>query len=199
MLHREGQCQTGKLLAGIAGIMGGEYSGATETTTDVLLEIAYFNPERIGVTGRKLGLASDARTRFERGVDPLFLDDGLAILTGLITDICGGEATETVRAGNPPAEAKVIQFDPGLTSRLGGIDVSQDQQRAILEALDFEVGNDWQVACPPRRHDIEGAADLVEEVVRIHGLDHVESVALPRAEGVARPTASPQQKVEPSD
>ena len=180
----------------IAGIMGGEYSGATEKTTDVLLEIAYFNPERIGVTGRKLGLASDARTRFERGVDPLFLDDGLAILTGLITDICGGEATETVRAGNPPAEAKVIQFDPGLTSRLGGIDVSQDQQRTILEALDFEVGKDWQVACPPRRHDIEGAADLVEEVVRIHGLDHVESVALPRAEGVARPTASPQQKVE---
>jgi phenylalanyl-tRNA synthetase beta chain len=180
----------------IAGIMGGEHSGATESTTDVLLEIAYFDPERIGVTGRKLGLASDARTRFERGVDSAYLDDGLAILTSLILKTCGGEPTEVARAGTPPAEPKRIKFDPRLTSRLGGVDVPQDEQRAILEALDFTVGDDWQVTCPPRRHDIEGPADLVEEVVRIHGLDHVASVALPRAEGVARPTASPQQKLE---
>ncbi|QYJ07184.1 phenylalanine--tRNA ligase subunit beta [Qipengyuania flava] len=180
----------------IAGIMGGEHSGATEGTTDVLLEIAYFDPERIGVTGRKLGLASDARTRFERGVDPAYLDDGLAILTSLILKTCGGEPTEVVRAGTPPAEPKVVKFDPRLTSRLGGVDVGQDEQRAILEALDFRVEDDWQVTCPPRRHDIEGPADLVEEVVRIHGLDHVASVALPRAEGVAKPTASPQQKLE---
>ena len=180
----------------VAGIMGGEHSGVTEATTDVLLEIAYFDPERIGVTGRKLGLASDARTRFERGVDPAFLDDGLALLTSLIQRICGGEASEVVRAGQPPVEPKVVAFDPALTRDLGGIDVAQDEQRRILTALEFGVGSDWQVTCPPRRHDIEGPADLVEEVVRIHGLDNVASVALPRADGVAKPTATPLQQTE---
>ncbi|WP_369026568.1 phenylalanine--tRNA ligase subunit beta [Qipengyuania sp. RANM35] len=180
----------------VAGIMGGEHSGVTEDTTDVLLEIAYFDPTRIGVTGRKLGLASDARTRFERGVDPAFLDDGLALLTSLIQRICGGEASEVVRAGQPPEEAKVIAFDPTLTARLGGVEVDEAEQRRILEALDFTVGSDWQVTCPLRRHDIEGAADLVEEVVRIHGLDKVASAPLPRMDGVARPTATPLQKME---
>ena len=180
----------------IAGIMGGEESSVQPDTTDVLLEIAYFDPERIGVTGRKLGLASDARTRFERGVDPAWLDEGLESLTSLIQRFCGGEASEIVRAGTPPTEPKVIAFDPGLTARLGGVEVAEDEQKRILKALDFSVGADWQVACPPRRHDIEGAADLVEEVVRIHGLDAVESVALPRAEGVARPTATPMQVLE---
>ncbi|MFK4004834.1 phenylalanine--tRNA ligase subunit beta [Qipengyuania sp. NPDC077563] len=180
----------------IAGIMGGEHSGATTDTTDVLLEIAYFDPERIGVTGRKLGLASDARTRFERGVDPAFLDEGLALLTNLIVKTCGGTPSEVVRAGQPPVEAQVIAFDPALTARLGGVEVADDTQRAILESLDFTVGADWSVTCPPRRHDIEGAADLVEEVVRIYGLDKVESVPLPRQPGVARPTATPLQKLE---
>ncbi|MCA0910290.1 phenylalanine--tRNA ligase subunit beta [Qipengyuania gaetbuli] len=180
----------------VAGIMGGEHSGVTEGTTDVLLEVAYFDPERIGVTGRKLGLASDARTRFERGVDPAFLDDGLALLTSLIQRICGGEASEVVRAGQPPVEPKVVAFEPALTRDLGGIDVAEDEQRRILTALEFSVGSDWQVTCPPRRHDIEGPADLVEEVVRIHGLDNVASVALPRADGVAKPTATPLQQTE---
>ncbi|MCA0979045.1 phenylalanine--tRNA ligase subunit beta [Qipengyuania flava] len=180
----------------IAGIMGGEHSGATTDTTEVLLEIAYFDPERIGVTGRKLGLASDARTRFERGVDPAFLDEGLALLTNLIVKTCGGTPSEVVRAGQPPVEAQVIAFDPALTARLGGVEVADDTQRAILESLDFAVGADWSVTCPPRRHDIEGAADLVEEVVRIYGLDNVESVPLPRQPGVARPTATPLQKLE---
>ena len=180
----------------IAGIMGGEHSGATEGTTDVLLEIAYFDPERIGVTGRKLGLASDARTRFERGVDPAFLDEGLDLLTDLIVKTCGGTPSEMVRAGQPPIEAKVIAFDPALTTRLGGVEVDEEAQRAILESLDFSVDTNWSVTCPPRRHDIEGPADLVEEVVRIHGLDKVESVPLPRQPGVARPTATPLQKLE---
>ncbi|NNC53923.1 MAG: phenylalanine--tRNA ligase subunit beta [Erythrobacter sp.] len=180
----------------IAGIMGGEHSGATETTTDILLEIAYFDPERIGVTGRKLGLASDARTRFERGVDPEYLDDGLAILTSLITKTCGGEPTEVVRAGTPPVSALTIKFDPRLTERLGGLAVPQEEQRAILTSLDFTVGDDWTVTCPPRRHDIEGPADLVEEVVRIHGIDEVESKPLPRRPGVALPTATPLQQAE---
>ncbi|MET4131727.1 phenylalanyl-tRNA synthetase beta chain [Porphyrobacter sp. MBR-155] len=180
----------------VAGIMGGEDSGVSETTTDVLLEIAYFDPVRIGATGRKLGLASDARIRFERGVDPDFLDDGLDLLTGLIVELAGGTPTETVRAGSPPSAAKVIAFDPGLTLRLGGVDVAVGEQRRILERLGFTVSAGWQVTCPLRRHDIEGAADLVEEVVRIHGLDTVASVPLPRTEGVARPTATPQQKLE---
>lgn len=180
----------------IAGIMGGEDSGVSDSTTDVLLEIAYFDPPRIGATGRKLGLASDARTRFERGVDPEFLDEGLDLMTGLIVELAGGTPSEVVRAGSPPAEAKVIAFDPGLTLRLGGVEVAEAEQRRILESLGFNVDAQWNVTCPLRRHDIEGAADLVEEVVRIHGLDKVESVPLPRADGVARPTATAAQVLE---
>jgi phenylalanyl-tRNA synthetase beta chain len=180
----------------IAGIMGGEHSGVSESTTDVLLEIAYFDPARIGMTGRRLGLASDARGRFERGVDPAFLDDGLELLTSTIIDICGGEASEVVRAGSPPSVPKTVSYDPVLAERLGGVTIPPGEQRRILEALDFAVSDDWQVTAPLRRHDIEGPADIVEEVVRIHGLDQVASVALPRADGVARPTATPAQKLE---
>ena len=180
----------------IAGIMGGEHSGVSAGTTDVLLEIAYFNPDRIGATGRKLGLASDARTRFERGVDPTFLDEGLDLLTAMILKICGGEASEVVRAGSPPSAPTVVDYDPGLAERLGGIAISEEEQRRTLSALEFRVSPDWRVTAPLRRHDIEGPADIVEEVVRIHGLDSIESVALPRADGVARPTATPEQAIE---
>ncbi len=180
----------------IAGIMGGIDSGCSESTTDVLLEIAYFDPERIGMTGRKLGLATDARTRFERGVDPAFLEDGLDLLTGMIVELAGGTASEKVRAGSPPSGPQMVQFDPSLTQRLGGVSVSEAEQRRILQSLDFEVGDDWRVTVPLRRHDVEGPADLVEEVVRIHGIDNVASVALPRADGVARPTASREQQLE---
>jgi phenylalanyl-tRNA synthetase beta chain len=181
---------------GIGGIMGGEGTGVQADSTDVLLEIAYFDPARSGVTGRKLGLATDARTRFERGVDPEFLDEGLDLLTGLIVELAGGTPSEVIRAGSPPSEAKVVLFDTSLTTRLGGVEVADEEQRSILESLGFAVSDDWQVTCPLRRHDIEGPADLVEEVVRIHGLDKVDSVALPRVDGVARPTASPQQLLE---
>jgi phenylalanyl-tRNA synthetase beta chain len=180
----------------IAGIMGGEHSGVADDTTDVLLEIAYFDPERIGATGRKLGLASDARTRFERGVDPAFLDEGLDLLTAMILKICGGEPSEVVRAGSPPITPTIIEYDPGLAETLGGIAISEEEQRRTLGALEFRVSPDWRVTAPLRRHDIEGPADIVEEVVRIHGLDLVESVALPRADGVARPTATPEQATE---
>ena len=177
----------------IGGIMGGEESSVTEGTTDVLLEIAYFDPARIGPTGRKLGLATDARTRFERGVDPEFLDDGLALLTDLIVQSCGGTPSEVVRIGQPPVERQTIAYDPALAERLGGVAIPEAEQRATLAALDFEVADDWTVSVPSRRHDVEGPADIVEEVVRIHGLDHVESVPLSRADGVAKPTASPEQ------
>lgn len=180
----------------IAGIMGGEHSSVQHDTTDVLLEIAYFNPDSIGVTGRKLGLATDARTRFERGVDPAWLDGGLDGLTGLILRFCGGEASEAVHAGTAPSDARTVPYDPELTQKLGGVAVSEAEQRRILAALDFGVSDDWTVTVPLRRHDIEGPADIVEEVVRIHGLDHVESVALTGNVGVAAPTATPEQVLE---
>jgi phenylalanyl-tRNA synthetase beta chain len=180
----------------IAGIMGGEHSGIADNTTDVLLEIAYFKPERIAKTGQTLALTSDARTRFERGIDPAFLDDAVAILTGLIIEHCGGTPSEIVRAGTPPLEARTLSYDPMLCGALGGIDVAPDRQRAILESLGFTVAGDWAVTIPSWRRDVDGPADLVEEVVRIVGLDHIASTPLPRTDGVARPTATPVQKVE---
>ena len=180
----------------IAGIMGGEHSGCSDETTDVLLEVAYFDPVRIGETGRALNLTSDARARFERGVDPAFLDAGLAILTELIVEICGGEPSEVIQAGNPPAGTKVIAYDPGMAEGLGGVAIPGDRQREILAALGFHADAQFNVTVPSWRPDVDGAPDLVEEVVRIHGLDNVASVALPRVDGVARPTATPAQKLE---
>ena len=185
----------------IAGIMGGEHSGCSEATTDVLLEVAYFDPERIAATGRKLGLTSDARSRFERGVDPQFLEAGLDILTDLILRICGGEASEVIRAGTPPQGTKDISYNPALAKTLGGVDVAAEEQRRILSALGFVSASDWTVTAPGWRPDVDGAPDIVEEVIRIHGLDKVASVSLPRAAnnldgGVARPTATPAQKLE---
>lgn len=180
----------------IAGIMGGEHSGVGDDTRDVLLEIAYFAPERIAATGLKLNLTSDARSRFERGVDPGFLDTGLDLLTALIVEICGGEASEVVCAGAPPSGAKVVAYSPILAGSLGGVAVPDAEQRHILGALGFAVSEDWNVTAPGWRPDIDGAPDIVEEVIRIHGLDNVESVPLPRADGVARPTATPGQKLE---
>ncbi len=208
----------------IAGIMGGEHSGCSQSTTDVLLEVAYFTPERIAKTGQALALTSDARTRFERGVDPAFLDDAVEMITGLILEICGGEASEIVRAGTPPTEAKTLSYDPAHCLRLGGIDVPLDQQQDILESLGFTItrhpraggdpfvalssekaeamdsrlrGNDaFLVTVPSWRRDIDGPADLVEEVVRMVGLDKVPSTPLTRADGVARPTATPMQSLE---
>jgi phenylalanyl-tRNA synthetase beta chain len=179
----------------IGGIMGGEHSGVTDCTTDVILEIAYFTPERIARTGQALGLTSDARSRFERGVDPAFLDDGLAILTGLILDICGGEPSAAIRAGEPPVERRVVQFDYGRTRALSGIEVPESRQREILTNLGFEL-NGASVIVPTWRRDIEGAADLVEEVARIEGYDKVPSTPLERAPGVAKPTATRSQLME---
>ncbi len=180
----------------IAGIMGGEHSGCSETTTDILLEVAYFTPERIAKTGQALALTSDARTRFERGVDPAFLDDATLILTALIVAHCGGKASKIVRAGEPPLANKTIAYDPMLCDRLGGINLPFHAQQEILERLGFVVAPNWTVTVPSWRRDVDGPADLVEEVVRIHGLDHILSEPLPRAAGVAKPTATPAQKLE---
>jgi phenylalanyl-tRNA synthetase beta chain len=179
----------------IGGIMGGEDSGVSADTTDVMLEVAYFTPERIARTGQALGLTSDARSRFERGVDPAFLDDGLAILSGLIIDICGGEPSAELRVGEAPEEKKIINFDFGRTKALGGIDVPEVRQREILGSLGFEVEGNRAIV-PTWRRDVDGPADLVEEVARIVGYDQVPATPLPRQPGVAKPTATRSQLME---
>jgi len=182
----------------IGGIMGGEHSGVTETTTDILIECAYFDPAHIARTGQKLALASDARSRFERGVDPRFLDDGLEITTRMAIELAGGEASEVIRAGSPPALEREVAYRPTRAAGLGGLDIPEDRQAEILARLGFTVerGSPWRVTSPSWRRDIEGEADIVEEVIRVEGLDKVASTPLPRAPGVAKPTATPEQMVE---
>ncbi|SIN60594.1 phenylalanyl-tRNA synthetase beta subunit [Parasphingorhabdus marina DSM 22363] len=180
----------------IGGIMGGAETGSEESTTEVLIECAYFTPENIARTGQKLMLTSDARQRFERGVDPAFLDDGIDIATRLVLDLCGGSASEVTRAGTPPTSQRSIAYDPAKCLLLGGVDVTEDRQKEILEALGFSVDGTWQVTVPTWRRDVHGWQDLVEEVIRIEGLDAIPSTPLPRQAGVAKPTASPEQLAE---
>ena len=179
----------------IGGIMGGEDSGVGPATSDVMLEVAYFTPERIARTGQALSLASDARSRFERGVDPAFLDDGLAILSGMILDICGGKPSAVERVGQPPVAQRTIAFDFAKTKALGGIDVAEPLQREILERLGFTIAA-ANITVPTWRRDVEGPADLVEEIARIAGYDFVPSTPLARQPGVAKPTATRAQLVE---
>jgi phenylalanyl-tRNA synthetase beta chain len=182
----------------IGGIMGGEHSGVTEATTDILIECAYFTPEHIALTGQKLGLVSDARSRFERGVDPAFVEPGLQLATRMAISLAGGEASHAVRAGTPPLVAKVVDYRPARARSLGGVDVPEARQKEILERLGFEVaeGETWRVKAPSWRRDVDGSADIVEEVARIHGFDKVVAEPLRRAAGVALPTATPEQLVE---
>ncbi len=180
----------------IGGIMGGEHSGVSADTKDVLIECAFFDPDHIARTGQALMLTSDARQRFERGVDPAFLDDGLAIATQLVLDLCGGTPSPVTRAGQPPLTPRIYTYDTDKAETLGGLAVPADRQRAILESLGFAVDADWNVTVPTWRRDIDGAADLVEEVIRIEGIDKVAPVPLPRTPGVARPTATAEQKLE---
>ena len=182
----------------IGGIMGGEHSGVTEATTDILIECAYFDPEHIARTGQKLGLTSDARQRFERGVDPAFLDTGLALATQMAVELAGGEASEIVRAGSPPSVTKTVSYRPERARALGGVEVPKAEQRAILERLGFTVeeGESWTIGVPSWRRDVDGSADIVEEVARIHGFDKILTTPLPRRPGVAAPTATPEQMLE---
>ncbi len=180
----------------IGGIMGGADTGSEDSTTEVLIECAYFDPASIAKTGQKLMLTSDARQRFERGVDPAFLNDGLDIATALVLELCGGKASDITRAGTPPTDMSTISYDPKQCAALGGIDVAPEKQKTILESLGFAVDSNWQVTPPTWRRDIAGWQDLVEEVVRIEGLDSVPSTPLPRKAGVAKPTASPEQLAE---
>lgn len=178
---------------GLGGVMGGETSGCTAETTDVLIESALFEPLMIARTGRKTGIVSDARYRFERGVDPASVLPGLELATALILEICGGEASACAVAGEVPHQRKVLSFPPSEVQRLTGIDCADSEKERILTALGFEVtrGGVWEVTVPTARPDIEGKADLVEEIARIHGLDHLPTSTLPRMDGEARPAPAP--------
>ena len=157
----------------IGGIMGGEHSGVSAETTDIVIECAYFTPEHIALTGQKLGLVSDARSRFERGVDPAFLEDGLQLATAMAMELAGGEPSQMIRAGTPPGLDKIVDYDPARCEGLAGVAVPEDRQQHILQRLGFVVTRDevWRIAVPSWRRDIDGAADIVEEVIRIEGLD----------------------------
>ncbi|HRO03474.1 MAG TPA: phenylalanine--tRNA ligase subunit beta, partial [Terricaulis sp.] len=162
---------------GLGGVIGGELSKVSETTTDVLLECALFDAEITHQTGRALTLTTDAQYRFARGVDSAFVVPGIELATRLILDLCGGEPSEVQVAGEPPAPPAPITFDPDRVRQLAGIDVKPTRVRAILKDLGFETNAEGQsskkliVQPPTWRRDVEGPADLVEEVARIEGFD----------------------------
>ncbi|MDU0340725.1 phenylalanine--tRNA ligase subunit beta [Bosea rubneri] len=182
----------------LAGIMGGEASGCDETTVDVLVESALWEPLNIARSGRALGITSDARYRFERGVDPDFTRPGLDLATQMIIELCGGEASEMVFAGELPESAGAIDFPWSEVKRLTGLDLPQVEMKLALTSLGFHVsgaGERVKVAAPSWRADVEGKADLVEEILRIAGLDRVEPAPLPRIKGeVIKPVLTVLQK-----
>jgi phenylalanyl-tRNA synthetase beta chain len=180
----------------LAGIMGGEESGCDETTTDVLIESALWNEFNIAQTGRKLGINSDARYRFERGVDPNFAVPGLDLATQMVMDLCGGEPSEMVLAGNPKPKDIVIDFPLSEIPRLSGLKIALPEARRILEKLGFFVAGQSErlkVAVPTWRPDIHGRADIVEEVIRIVGIDRVPSTPFPRGANARKPVLTPIQ------
>ena len=183
-----------KAAEGIAGIMGGEASGCSEATTNAFLEAAYFDPRLTAATGRKLGIHSDARYRFERGIDPAFTQMGAEIATRMILDLCGGEASDLVIAGAVPNTARSFTLRKTRVMTLGGEDIPWMEQLRILRDLGFVTSDDGVAQVPSWRPDVNGEADLVEEICRIHGLDMVPNAAMSRPHGIARPILNPLQK-----
>jgi phenylalanyl-tRNA synthetase beta chain len=174
----------------LSGVMGGEETGCAETTTDVLIESALWVPLNIAQTGRKLGINSDARYRFERGVDPNFMVPGLEEATKLVLELCGGTPSDIVVEGFTPAEDRPIDVPVSEVKRLTGLDVPLAEMKRVLGHLGFFVAGNGpvvKVAVPSWRADVEGKADIVEEVVRIVGLDNVPSTEFPRREFQRKP------------
>jgi phenylalanyl-tRNA synthetase beta chain len=160
----------------IAGVMGGEHSGCDGNTVDVLIESALWDPRNIARTGRELGIITDARYRFERGVDPEFMVPGLELATRMVLDLCGGEPTEVEVVGFAGHEPSTVMFPTIEVKRLTGLDVPAEESVSILRRLGFGVrgaGYILDVDVPSWRPDVEGKADLVEEVMRIHGVDNI--------------------------
>ena len=182
---------------GLGGILGGQDTGVTHESKNILIECAYFDPLRTATTGRKSGIVSDARYRFERGVDPAFIKGGLDLATELMLKVAGGTPSRAKIAGAPPEARGVIDFPLTLVEKLGGIVIAPEKIRATLEALGFTLAGKppiLKVRVPSWRPDVGGAADLVEEVVRIAGLDTVPSAPMPRRGGVARALLTETQR-----
>ena len=174
----------------LAGIMGGEASGCDEGTTDVLIESALWNEINIAQTGRRLGINSDARYRFERGVDPAFMLPGLELATKLVMELCGGTPSENIVVGKVFADDRVIDFPVAEVKRLAAIDVPPAEMRRILGHLGFMMAGSGpivKVAIPPWRSDVTGKADIVEEIMRIHGVDKVPMTPFPRGDAPRKP------------
>jgi len=185
----------------IGGIMGGEFSGVTAETRNVFLEAALFDAVNTARTGRKLGINSDARYRFERGVDPESADWGIEVGARLILELCGGEASRVTRAGERPEWHRSIEFRPERVQTLGGVTVPAERQREILSKLGFGVAEAaatrWRVTPPSWRADVEGEADLVEEVIRINDYDNIPVVSMPKLSALPHPAITPQQRRVP--
>ncbi|KNG94295.1 phenylalanine--tRNA ligase subunit beta [Pseudaestuariivita atlantica] len=179
----------------IAGIMGGAETGCTEETVNVFVESAYWDPVQIAYAGRALKINSDARYRFERGVDPAFTPEGLERAVRMIVDHAGGEASQLIQAGEVPDTARSYTLDPARVQRLVGMDIPEAEQRQTLTALGFRLeGN--QAHVPTWRPDVQGEADLVEEVARVASLTKLEGRPLSRGSGVPRPVMTPMQRRE---
>jgi phenylalanyl-tRNA synthetase beta chain len=179
----------------LSGIMGGEATGCSEKTTNVLVESALWDELNIAQTGRKLGINSDARYRFERGVDPAFMLPGLELATQMVVDLCGGEASEIVVAGDPTPKEKIIDFPLSELPRLTGLKLPLADSRRVLEKLGFFAagqGERVKVAVPSWRPDVHGRADIVEELVRIIGVDRVPSTRFARDQA-RKPVLTPIQ------
>jgi phenylalanyl-tRNA synthetase beta chain len=186
-----------KRVLGLGGVMGGEDTGATAATTNVFIESAYFDPKRTARTGRKLNIQSDARHRFERGVDPEFVLPGLELATAMVVDICGGTASKVEVAGKVPKPNAPFAFDPRLVKRLSGLDLKLAEIKRLLTALGIALNGTppkLKAAPPSWRPDISAPVDLVEEVVRLVGVDRVPATPLPRLAGVARPVLTEAQR-----
>ncbi|NWG72671.1 MAG: phenylalanine--tRNA ligase subunit beta [Parvularculaceae bacterium] len=180
---------------GLGGVIGGETTGCSEATTNVFVECAYFDPLRTAKTGRKTGIVSDARYRFERGVDPAFIIPGLDMATALILEICGGAPSAVELAGAVPQTDKTVAFPPSEVKRLTGLEIGETEMERILKTLGFSVSkaDPWLVQAPSWRPDIDGKADLVEEIARISGFDRLPSVTLPARAAVETPKLTPAQ------
>ena len=172
----------------IGGIMGGEHSGCDENTVDVLIESALWDPINIAKSGRALGIITDARYRFERGVDPQYMIPGLDRTTELVLELCGGKPAEAKVVGYKGFEPKTVDFPFSEVKRLTGLDVSTEESRHILTRLGFAVEGDSgervSVKVPSWRPDVDGKADLVEEVMRIHGVDQIKPEAIDKLNSV---------------
>lgn len=184
-------------LIGLGGIVGGVSTSCTEDTVNIFIESAFFAPMRIARTGRDMSIQSDARYRFDRGVDPMFTKTGIEMATRLVLELCGteqSEVSEIVKAGDEPEWKRSIKFDPAFTEKLCGVRIDTTQQIDILQRLGFDVEKDqntYNVTPPSWRSDVEGAADLTEEIIRIYGYDKITPVSV-RSENAVTAAAETQ-------